>query len=44
MARTLPPMLLRLDYERAAYDYSARLPLEHFMESTLQSTQRRITD
>jgi Uma2 family endonuclease len=37
-------MLLRLDYERAAYEYSERLPLEHFMESTLQSTQRRITD
>ncbi len=30
------------DYERAAAEYCASLPLEHFMEATGQSTQRRI--
>jgi Uma2 family endonuclease len=30
------------DYERAAREYCARLPLEHFMESMAQSTQRKI--
>ena len=31
------------DYERAAYEYSASLPLEHFMEATSQATQRKIS-
>jgi Uma2 family endonuclease len=31
------------DYERAAQEYCASLPLEHFMEATPQSTQRKIT-
>jgi Uma2 family endonuclease len=31
------------DYERAADEYCASLPLEHFMEATPQSTQRKIT-
>jgi Uma2 family endonuclease len=30
-------------YEQAARDYCATLPLEHFMESTPQQTQRKIT-
>jgi Uma2 family endonuclease len=30
-------------YERIASDYCSSLPLEHFMESTDQSTQRKIT-
>ena len=34
--------LLRI-YDRAAEDYCRSLPLEHFMESTYQSTQRKIT-
>src|SRR5688572_4656242 len=33
----------RADYERAAMDYLARLPPEHFMEATPHSTQREIT-
>jgi Uma2 family endonuclease len=33
----------RADYERDAREYLASLPLEHFMESTLQSGQRAIT-
>jgi Uma2 family endonuclease len=43
MASTLPPPLLRLRYHRAAEEYCAALPLEHFMESTAQATQRKIT-
>jgi Uma2 family endonuclease len=31
------------DYERAAEEYLLSLPLEHFMESNDQSTQRKIT-
>lgn len=34
---------LRLRYERAAQRYLLALPLEHFMESTPQATQRKIT-
>jgi Uma2 family endonuclease len=30
-------------YEQAARDYCATLPLEHFMESTPQQTQRKLT-
>jgi Uma2 family endonuclease len=39
-----PIPLLRYHYERAASEYCQSLPLEHFMESTAQSTQRKITD
>jgi Uma2 family endonuclease len=35
--------LTERDYRRAAEEYLARLPLEHFMEATPQSTQRRVT-
>lgn len=38
-----PPHLLRMEYERAAETYLRALPLEHFMEATLQATQREIT-
>ena len=38
-----PKMLLRVRYYEAAQDYLRKLPLEHFMESTPQSTQRKIT-
>src|SRR5262249_24418957 len=31
------------DYERAAEEYCASLPLEHFMEAIGQSTQRKIS-
>lgn len=31
------------DYERAAREYEAKLPLEHYMEATPQATQRAIT-
>ena len=31
------------DYDRAAQEYCASLPLEHFMEGTGQSTQRKIS-
>jgi Uma2 family endonuclease len=33
----------REDYERDAREYMASLPLEHFMESTPQATQRAVT-
>src|SRR4051812_36326166 len=36
-------MMTAQDYERAAREYLAALPLEHFMESTPQSRQREIT-
>lgn len=35
--------ILELTYDRAADEYLHSLPLEHFMESTDQSTQREIT-
>jgi len=41
MASKLPVGLLR--YAKAANDYLRSLPLEHFMESTPQATQREIT-
>jgi Uma2 family endonuclease len=44
MSTTKPRILLRLEYEQAAADYCASLPLEHFTESTLQNRQRKITD
>lgn len=34
---------LKLIYERAAARYVRSLPLEHFMESTQQATQRKVT-
>jgi Uma2 family endonuclease len=37
------PLLDRIFYERAARDYCESLPLEHFMESTPQQMQRKIT-
>jgi Uma2 family endonuclease len=43
MASKLPPGLLRYAYAKAADDYLRSLPLEHFMESTPQATQRTIT-
>ena len=38
-----PSVLTRLKYEEAAEEYFRSLPLEHFMEATTQSTQRKIT-
>jgi Uma2 family endonuclease len=38
-----PDILLELEYYEAAQEYLRRLPLEHFMESTPQATQREIT-
>ncbi|HEY7329874.1 MAG TPA: Uma2 family endonuclease [Gemmataceae bacterium] len=43
MASKLPPGLLRYAYAKAADDYLRSLPLEHFMESMPQATQRKIT-
>jgi Uma2 family endonuclease len=43
MASILPPPLLRLRYFRAARDYCAQLPPEHFMEATPQGTQREVS-
>jgi Uma2 family endonuclease len=43
MASKLPLGLLRYAYAKAADDYLRSLPLEHFMESTPQATQREIT-
>ena len=43
MASKLPSGLLRYAYAKAAADYLRGLPLEHFMESTPQATQREIT-
>lgn len=43
MASKLPPGLLRYAYAKAADDYLRSLPLEHFMKSTPQATQRKIT-
>jgi len=43
MATEIPPMLLEVRYYQAAQEYLRKLPLEHFMESTPQSTQREIT-
>lgn len=37
------PILLEIRYYEAAQEYLRSLPMEHFMESTAQSTQRRIT-
>jgi Uma2 family endonuclease len=43
MPSAKPRSLQRLEWERAAVEYSGTLPLEHFMESTSQATQRAIT-
>lgn len=44
MATETPTTLLTPDeYERAAQEYLRRLKKEHFMESTAQATQRKIT-
>jgi hypothetical protein len=39
----LPRPLIALRYAEAAEAYLRSLPLEHFMEATGQSTQRKIT-
>jgi Uma2 family endonuclease len=43
MATPKPRSFLRIEYEEAAEAYLRSLPLEHFMEATAQSTQRKIT-
>jgi Uma2 family endonuclease len=43
MATDKPLEQLRIEYEEAAQAYLRSLPLEHFMESVTQSTQRKIT-
>jgi Uma2 family endonuclease len=40
---TVPRMILEATFEAEAQAYLRSLPLEHFMESTAQSTQRKIT-
>lgn len=42
MASAVPDMLLEMEYTEYARDYLRRLPLEHFMEATLQGFQRAI--
>jgi Uma2 family endonuclease len=43
MATELPRALIEVNYYQAAQEYLRKLPLEHFMESTPQATQRKIT-
>lgn len=43
MPTEIPRVLMELDYEKAERAYLRRLPLEHFMESTPQAMQRKIT-
>ena len=43
MPTKVPPLSLRVRYEKAAEEYLRKLPLEHFMESTPHATQRKIT-
>src|SRR5262245_10659849 len=43
MPRQTPQRHEEIDFEKAARDYCSRLPLEHFMESIPQATQRKIT-
>lgn len=43
MSTDKPLSQLRSEYEEAAQAYLRSLPLEHFMESVTQSTQRKIT-
>jgi Uma2 family endonuclease len=43
MASTTPPGLIPHSYDEWAQEYLRSLPLEHFMESTPQATQREIT-
>src|SRR6266849_6720376 len=43
MSVETPKVLLEVRYYEAAQEYLRNLPLEHFMESTPQATQREIT-
>ena len=43
MPKEMSRVLMEVDYEKAERAYLRRLPLEHFMESTPQATQREIT-
>jgi Uma2 family endonuclease len=43
MATEKPRVFLELQYHKAAQEYLRKLPPEHFMEATSQSTQRKIT-
>lgn len=43
MSAYTPGTMTAQDYDRAAQEYLASLPLEHFMEATPQATQREIT-
>jgi Uma2 family endonuclease len=43
MATARPRASIEVAYEKAAQEYLRSLPLEHFMESIPQSTQREIT-
>src|ERR1051326_5183295 len=43
MATETPEIFQEIDYYEAAQEYLRKLPLEHFMESTPQATQREIT-
>jgi Uma2 family endonuclease len=43
MSSAKPKILMEINYEAAAQEYLRSLPLEHFMETTDQATQRQIT-
>jgi Uma2 family endonuclease len=43
MAGIRPRVFVQMEYERAAREYQASLPLEHYMENTDQARQREIT-
>ena len=43
MPETVPTVLTRLHYEKAAQSYLRSLPLEHYKEALPQGTQRKIT-
>src|SRR5580704_13574118 len=43
MPSTRPKRLLERAFEKAEREYLRKLPLEHFLESTPQATQRKIT-
>jgi Uma2 family endonuclease len=43
MPTEVPKALLEVRYYEAAQEYLRKLPMEHFMESTPQATQREIT-
>ena len=43
MPTSVPRGILEVAFDKAAREYLASLPVEHFMEGTDQATQRKIT-